>query len=171
MHDKYRTTHGSCGQTCNHVLGIKQREITCRLASHRIGGRCIQNTQWLTYTITIDENECENDFEVGEILYLFRVWCESNKESTSNFNHKQVLDLVTYFYPEAEIESDKYIFKIRSSMWNKQQTVQSFIQSLSLNNITSYDAYLLYWEHCTEKKTQLVVSKSYFEKYFNEHFA
>jgi hypothetical protein len=121
-------------------------------------------------TITIDENEYENDFEVSEILYLFRVWCESKNESITNFNHKQLLDLVAYFYPEAEIESDKYIFKIRSSMWNKQQTVQSFIESISITNITAYDAYLLYWAYCTEKKTQLVVSKSYFEKYFNENF-
>jgi hypothetical protein len=122
-------------------------------------------------TITIDENEFENDFEVGEILYLFRLWCESKNESITNFNHKQLLDLVAYFYPETDIESDKYIFKIRSSMWNKQNTVQMFIGSLSLNNINAYDAYLLYWNYCTEKNTQLVVSKSYFEKYFNEHFA
>lgn len=122
-------------------------------------------------TITIDENECENDFEVGEILHLFRLWCESKNESIANFNNKQLLDLVAYFYPETEIESDKYIFKIRSSMWNKQQMVQSFIESLSITNMNAYDAYLLYWTYCTEQKSQLVVSKSYFEKYFNEHFA
>jgi hypothetical protein len=120
-------------------------------------------------TVVVDENECENDFEISEILLLFRLWSEERGESLANFNHKQLLDVITYFYPEVEIESEKYIFKIRSNMWNKQETIQSFIESISISPVSSYEAYLLYWADCNEKKTQLIVSKSYFEKYFVEN--
>ena len=122
-------------------------------------------------TVVIDENECENDFEISEILLLFRLWSEQRDESVANFNHKQLLDLITYFYPEVEIESEKYIFKIRSTMWNKQESIQSFIESISISPVSSYEAYLLYWADCNEKKTQLIVSKSYFEKYFVENYS
>jgi len=120
-------------------------------------------------TVVIDENECENDFEISEILLLFRLWSEECGESVANFNHKQLLDLITYFYPEVEIESEKYVFKIRSTMWNKQETIQAFIESISISPVSAYEAYLLYCADCNEKKTQLIVSKSYFEKYFVEN--
>jgi len=54
-------------------------------------------------------------------------------------------------------------------MWNKQESIQAFIESISISPVSSYEAYLLYWADCNEKKTQLIVSKSYFEKYFVEN--
>ena len=120
-------------------------------------------------TVVVDENEYENDFEISEILLLFRLWSETRGEPVANFNDKQLLDILAYFYPEVEIESEKYIFKIRSNMWNKQESIQAFIESISISPVSSYEAYLLYWADCNEKKTQLIVSKSYFEKYFVEN--
>lgn len=136
-------------------------------------------------TITFDETEI--DFEIEEIVILFRKWCISNSESLTNLNDKQILDVISYFYPNLEIERDKYISGIRSSLWDKQLDIQvalenmknalreknttnaSRIQSPSTrNNISIYDAYRYYckyYSNINDSANKLIVSKSYFEKY------
>jgi len=135
-------------------------------------------------TIIVDENEM--DFEIEEIIILFRKWCATNKEIATNLNDKQILDVISYFYPELEIERDKYVSHIRSTIWDKQLDIQvaldnmknsirekgqqnsDQVQSPSLrSNISIYDAYRFYCKYYSNLNTvnKLIVSKAYFEKY------
>jgi hypothetical protein len=136
-------------------------------------------------TIIVDENEM--DFEIEEIIILFRKWCTSNNETATNLNDKQILDVISYFYTDLEIERDKYVSHIRSTLWDKHLDIQvaldnmknsirekasqnqgDRVQSPSLrNNISIYDAYRFYCKYYSNLNTvnKLIVSKAYFEKY------
>lgn len=123
-------------------------------------------------TVVVDENEC--DFEIEEIIVLFRMWCVTNKEMTTNLNDKQILDLIAYFYPNIDIDDDKYIQKIKNTMWDKQITIQIALDNIknsnpcSRNNTSIYDAYKYYCKFSSNMDntaTKLIVSKSFFEKY------
>jgi hypothetical protein len=134
-------------------------------------------------TIVVDENEM--DFEIEEIIILFRKWCTTNNEQATNLNDKQILDVISYFYPHLEIERDKYVSHIRSTLWDKQLDIQialdnmknsireknvqsNGVQSPSLrSNISIYDAYRFYCKYYSNLSSvnKLIVGKAYFEKY------
>jgi hypothetical protein len=138
-------------------------------------------------TITYQEHEIDNEFEIDEICILFKQWSDKNGEPTSSLNQSQLLDLIVYFYPDVEIENDKYIYKICSSLWDKQLDVQLSIEcylqeyikinnsvqpgelstifrNIMEDNICITDAYKYYCKTNSDLKKP-IVSKSYFEKY------
>lgn len=130
-------------------------------------------TKFWDETIVIDEGESEHDFEISEIHTLFKLWCHQKGDANSTLNQSQLLDLIVYFYPAVEIESEKYVYKIRSSMWDKQMTIQMTIaticEQIGATSISIYDAYLAYCRECNTMNTPLIASKSYFEKYVYEN--
>uniref|UniRef100_A0A6C0K0U2 Uncharacterized protein n=1 Tax=viral metagenome TaxID=1070528 RepID=A0A6C0K0U2_9ZZZZ len=124
-------------------------------------------------TITIQEDDIEHDFEIDELSILFKLWCENQGETVSSFNHSQLLNLIDYFYPNIEIDQDKYIYKIHCSLWDKQLDVQTVMESLLENGerLSLYDAYRFYCQNCPRAKQTLIVSKSYFEKCVYSRFS
>ena len=150
-----------------------------------------QFLQFWSETITMDENEI--DFEIEEIIIIFKQWCETKNENTSTLNDKQILDLIAYYYPDIEIEKDKFICKIKCSLWDKQIDIQVALDNLKDTlrlkyyteynhvsnyervtcpvdgrNISIYDAYNYYCRFFSTINGKLIVSKSYFEKYIME---
>jgi hypothetical protein len=150
-----------------------------------------QFIQFWSETISIDENEI--DFEIDEIIIIFKQWCETKREISSTLNDKQILDLISYYYPDIEIEKDKYICKIKCSLWDKQIDIQVALDNLKHTmrlkyyneynnvsnyervtspidgrNISIYDAYNYYCRFFSTINGKLIVSKSYFEKYIME---
>jgi len=79
-------------------------------------------------TIIMDENEM--DLEIDELVLLFRRWCVLNNEMVSTLTDKKILDLIAYFYPNIETDRDKYILKIRCSLWDKQLDIQVALDHL-----------------------------------------
>jgi hypothetical protein len=79
-------------------------------------------------TMEVDETEIE--FEVSEISTLFNRWCEIRKEPSFHISEKQVVDLITFFYPDVELDQDKFVYKMRCSMWNKQMDILMAIDDL-----------------------------------------
>ena len=88
-----------------------------------------------------DKQNYDMEYEIEEICFLFKQWCLQMKPEhledppTINYkpnilNDKQILDLIIYFFPEVEIEQDKYIYKIKCSLWNKQQDIQFAMDNL-----------------------------------------
>jgi hypothetical protein len=117
-------------------------------------------------TITVQEDDIEHDFEIDELSILFKLWCENQGETVSSFSHSQLLDLIDYFYPNIEIDQDKYIYRIHCSLWDKQMDVQTVMETLQEKGerLSIYDAYRFYCQNCPRAKQSLIVSKSYFEK-------
>lgn len=122
-------------------------------------------------TMTVDETEYE--LEIEEVILLCKRWCQGRGESTCSLNDRQILDLIVNYYPNVEIENDKYISKVRCSLWDKQMDIEIALNALKQNHnetsgsngnsstISIYDAYSFY---CKQRNV-INVSKSYFEKY------
>jgi hypothetical protein len=79
---------------------------------------------------TMEYDESEIELEVGEISVLFKKWCELRKETMFSVSEKQVVDLITFFYPDVEIDQDKFVYKIRCSLWNKQMDILMAVDNL-----------------------------------------
>ena len=150
-------------------------------------------------TMEVDETELE--LEVSEIAVLFKKWTESRRESAAQIHEKQmsekqICDLITYFYPEVEIEGEKYIYKMKNRLWDKQLDIQMAMEDLKdrlgcegwrqvLNQVSLYDAYVHYSNYMNGsvakgeegKKRRpssgnmaairIIVSKQYFDRFMS----
>lgn len=138
------------------------------------------------WDVTIILDDSEFDFEIEEIVSLFKKWCSINNIGSINLNDKQIIDLIQYFFPSIDIERDKFISGIRCELWDKQLDIQialdnmkeslrnkhnsSGIVSPGLNNFVSiYDTYIYYCKFFSSSPS-LIVSKTYFEKYIFDNF-
>jgi hypothetical protein len=127
--------------------------------------------QFWTSMMVLDDDESE--LEIEEINILFRNWTQTGRHSLTE---TQILDIITYYYPEVEIEKNKYVQKTRCLLWDKGMDIQLAIEEKkkadgNLETTTITDAYLFYCKYFSgdKKKKHLLVNKSYFEKYVIEH--
>lgn len=132
--------------------------------------------QFWNSTMSVCENEY--DLEIEEIISIFKRWSKINNISINHITELQVLDLINYYYPETEIEDNKYINKIQCVIWNKKNEIQNALDIMRndinnsgcLSNISFYETYEYY---CKKQKTtdihSMIVSKQYFEKYILEN--
>ena len=147
-------------------------------------------------TMIPDENEIE--LEIEEITNLFRLWGETvrtYKWEVFSLTENQILDVISYFSPEIQIDKQKFVYGIRSTLWDKSTDIQIALTQYKTNIydtyimrktpviISIYDIYLFYCrfysnlnsnsnsnnKSTTQQKTFLV-SKSYFEKYLMEKY-
>jgi hypothetical protein len=158
------------------------------------------NTFLSFWNETMVEDDLESELEIEEVILLFRKWCETNNQNISNINDKKVLDLLSYYYPQIEIEQDKYIGKVRCLLWDKQLEIQIAMDNLKVDmqnkaknmssnslsrmtspgiyhNISIYDAYTHYSKYTTtasssnlHNKQRQIVSKVYFDKYIFDNY-
>lgn len=141
----------------------------------------------------IDYDET-GEYEMDELCMLYKKWLSMQPKTSaiggvSNMlNERQMLDLILYYFPNIEIEKDKYVFQIRCRLWDKQLDIQIALSQMkdyirdsntsglvSLYSTSIYDAYVWYCKYYSETSTHGVfekhplVSKSYFEKYVMEN--
>ena len=115
----------------------------------------------------------ETDLEIDEIMTLFLKYSEERGKGYS-MREKQILDLVTCFFPNVEIENEKYIHKYKCTLWDKQMDILSALNIINSSsptpNITSvFSTYEYYEKYCelNTKQKKPCVNKKYFEKYIN----
>jgi hypothetical protein len=122
----------------------------------------------------------EYDLEIDEIAMLFRMDCR-NKSELANVSDKQILDLILYFFPQVEIENEKYVQKWRCQLWDKSADIEMVLSTIradtssfltmtpspSCSSPMLTSIHDLYEKYCQNKYTEHlpVVSKQYFEKY------
>jgi hypothetical protein len=145
---------------------------------------------------TMEHDDTELELEISEVAVLFKKWAESRRESATHMNEKQMSDLITYFYPEVEIEGEKYIYKMKNRLWDKQLDIQMAMEDLKdrlgcegwrqvLNQVSLYDAYVHYSNYMNGTVTKgeegkkrrpssgnmaairIIVSKQYFDRYMS----
>jgi hypothetical protein len=63
------------------------------------------------------------EYEISELNFLYKKWCMNENKSMKILNDKQILDLISYFYPNVEISKEKYIYNIQCILWNKQSEI------------------------------------------------
>jgi hypothetical protein len=145
---------------------------------------------------TMEPDETELELEISEVAVLFKKWTESRRESAVQLSEKQICDLIVYFYPEVEIEGDKYIYKIKNKMWDKQLDIQMAMEDLKdrlgcegwrqvIEHVSLYDAYVHYSNYMNGNATKgedgkrrrpssgnmaairIIVSKQYFDRFMS----
>ena len=101
-----------------------------------------------------------------------------------NISSKQILDLITYYLPDVEIENDKFLIGIRCSLWDKQLDIQTSIENLKETlrtrikkdplfntKLSVYETYEHYCKFTGATPCKPIVSKSYFEKYIFDNYS
>ena len=145
---------------------------------------------------SMEHDETELELEVSEVAVLFKKWTESRRESAVQLSEKQLSDLITYFYPDVEIEGEKYIYKIKNKMWDKQLDIQMAMEDLKdrlrcegwrqvIEHVSLYDAYVHYSNYMNGNVTKvedgkrrrpssgnmaairIIVSKQYFDRFMS----
>lgn len=167
--------------------------------------------QFWNGTITVmTEPDPLAEYEVDEICQLYKYWVSTAPSSNSLGGqqpdatnmmvsiHKgktsgtyaltevQILDIIRSYFPEIEIdETEKYVYNIRCSLWDKTADIQAALNLLTEEGKTVsivdasnvdigetigvYDAYIWYSNYmATACRRKLAVSKLYFEKYLQE---
>jgi hypothetical protein len=124
---------------------------------------------------------CENEYEleIEEIMLLFKQWASQNGILVNNMNESQLVHLITYYFPETEIEENKYIHKIKNIFWNKKEDIENALElfrndydtSSSISNISFYELYEFYCKKQRSAISSMIVSKQYFEKYLLENLS
>jgi hypothetical protein len=116
--------------------------------------------QFWEETMVFSEDACE--LEVDEIILLFKKW--SYDTNTPNINDRQIIDLISHFYPNVEIEEDKFIYKMKCTLWDKTTDIHLILETLDISNISLYDAYEKYCK-MQRKENKMIVTKYFFEKF------
>jgi hypothetical protein len=124
--------------------------------------------EFWTQTITVNpHDECE--LEIDEFTSLFKRHHQHQVAQLQSHNHTDAtfLGLIRHFYPDVAIENDKHLMHVSCSLWDKHGDVMAAIQECTAAHATPYKAYEFY---CHLKcKTNLIVSKKYFEKIYSEN--
>lgn len=131
----------------------------------------------------------EHEYEIGEICFLMKKWGESRGYTDIHINDKEMIDLISYFFPRVELGQDTYIYNIKCSLWDKQSDIETSLRELKkiLQNkymespplvvptyvISIYDAYTFYCEFAMKLRntSHQIVSQSYFSNYVFENLA
>lgn len=125
---------------------------------------------------TMVEDDSESGLELEEIRSLYNKW------GSHSISDEQIIDLIQYFYPNVNIENEKYIQDTRCSLWNKKKHLASVFTYIrkewsdKSSDLTVYDAYLFYCKRYKKRKISepisgLIVHKSYFENYVNHNLS
>jgi hypothetical protein len=145
---------------------------------------------------SMEHDETELELEISEVAVLFKKWSESRRESVVQLSEKQLSDLIVYFYPEVEIEGEKYIYKMKNKMWDKQLDIQMAMEDLKdrlgcegwrqvIEHVSLYDAYVHYSNYMNGTVSKgddgkrrrpssgnlaairIIVSKQYFDRFLS----
>jgi hypothetical protein len=128
---------------------------------------------------TMESVDNEYDLEIEEIRMLFKRWTSENNIFVNHMNESQLVDLIAYYFPETEIEDNKYIHKMKNIFWNKKEDIENALElfrngidtSNSLSNFSFYETYEFYCKHQGSNNSSMIVSKQYFEKYILENLS
>lgn len=133
-----------------------------------------------------DESSLNMEYEIEELCILYKRWCQTEFDTNINISEKQMLDLIVHYYPDIQIENEKYVYGIICGLWNKSEEIDKSLHKVKehVKTMEDYDnfcaeddvnriifindLYSLYTEDNSSpqnKQKKLLVSKSYFEKY------
>lgn len=143
--------------------------------------------------VKVEDRDGLMEFETEEIWQLYKNWTTGGANALSE---KEIADLISYFYPEVEMEENKYVRGVRCLLWDKQMDIQIAIDEMweyektkspkraanADNKVSIYDAYVWYSDYYSPVRTgkaspaagkhnnKILVSKTYFEKYICDNY-
>jgi hypothetical protein len=137
-----------------------------------------------TITHHVSNPVFDYDFEIDELCSLFKVWVKQSSHeqimTNGNISEENILKILKHFFPLIEIDEEKYVLNITSSLWDKNTEIENSFQHIkeqiikNENNqdlISFDDIYNYYYKNCSLKLYKFIVSKRYFEKYLYYKFS
>jgi len=147
---------------------------------------------WTDTMIEDERDDCV--LEIEEICSLFRKWLEARQPPYATYtgkgpykkekfllNEGKILDILHYYQPNLEIEEQKFVYRYKNRLWDKeldvQQAMELIQQARQYNNInglrTIKQAYSFYCNNYKKLpgKKEFVVSKLFFENYVKNNYA
>jgi len=80
------------------------------------------------------ENPYEHFLEIDEIRKIFKIWNKTN----DNLSNQQILDIISYFFPDVCSEDDKHIHEFVCSLWNKGEQIEYILHEYKKYYIENY---------------------------------
>lgn len=125
-------------------------------------------------SISEDSYDEEYEFEIDEIITLFKIWLGKNKltgisSSNMNISDTLLIELIRHFYPDIIIEDNKYVMHIKCNLWNKRVEIVNSLALFKLkcngeNEPFTKSLYQAYEFYSLMNKHPCLASKRYFEK-------
>lgn len=129
---------------------------------------------WEKHITISNENNVDDEYEVDEILTLYK----NSDQKNSQLSDTSIIKMIChYFSPQVEVIENKYITNIKCNIWSKHDDINEFLNSYKNNgnpNIVQlisfddlYHGYKTYFKakSIIECKTLPIVSKDFFEKF------
>ena len=90
-------------------------------------------------------DDVEPEIEIGEIATLFK------QNMGAGIGETQIVNILKHFFPDLEIDQDKYIYRMRSTLWDKQVDIMMAMDDLrdktgadAFGLVSVYDLYSHY---------------------------
>jgi hypothetical protein len=130
---------------------------------------------WEKYITITTENNVDDEYEIDELMTLYKHSEEGNYQITDVNMIKMICH---YFSPHVEVIDNKYITNIKCNLWSKHDDINEYLkvykskytigadtELISIDDL--YQGYKSYYKAkgTVDQKTYLVVSKQFFEKY------
>jgi hypothetical protein len=112
-------------------------------------------------------NSDNDELELDEICSLFSHY------GKCNVNEKIILDLIKHYYPEINIEDNKYIYQLTCKLWDKRKDIIDSLKKYKTlaPQVDIYSEEIpineIYQIYCGSKY-KFIASKKYFEKFIKE---
>ena len=123
---------------------------------------------------TIVEDGMETDFEIDELLWVFKFWLTKKGDAGSQLSDYQILDIIRYYYPNIMVDQDKFIHHIRCTLWDKPMDIQIAIDDMR-NTLHSQNlvALTMFQNDITPAipNTSIYDMYSHYCKYYNSLYA
>jgi hypothetical protein len=123
------------------------------------------------------EDPLLSEYEIDEIVMLYRKWCGVNYSNTLRISDAQMLDLIRTYRPTTNVRDEKYVNGILCSLWNKAEELDKFFMEFISDTqrsgepqifISIYDAYAKYQDKMRNIPKKQIIGKMYFEKYVKQ---
>jgi len=119
---------------------------------------------WEETSIIVPTTEF-SEYEIDEIIILFKKWAPG-----INISEHQVIDFISHFLPDVETDGEKFIFNMKSIIWDKEsclkQDIDNVLETVLNDSIHQIRIDDMYNKYCKSIKSneRIIVSKVYFEK-------
>ena len=139
--------------------------IKTKYASHWIHFQ----TFW-TQNIIIHDDDCDNNYEINELITLFNDWSKNNSLQF-DINEHEFKEMIIWNDSSIIIQDNKYVLNITCKLWDKTSTIDIAIQSMEEGLFGSFNTLDLYKYYCKfinkNYSGKYIASKYYFDKYIN----
>ena len=120
-----------------------------------------------TYILT----NTDNVLEISEMHKLLTKWLDDTNNEYVGFHEENLKDMLEYFYENIVIDNGKFLIGVSCRLWDKQKDMREAVQKKFnkkiTENLTLYNAYVMYCKYSNNNGKLLTVSKKYFYKYID----